>query len=324
MNTVNRLGYQPSLDGFRGLAVILVVAGHAGLPYMGYGGVVGVEVFFVLSGFLITRLLLEERTEYGRVDVKAFYLRRAYRLLPALFLLLAVVTVWNGITPTLWTLGYAANVAKYRGVDLGVLGHTWTLAIEEQFYLAWPLLFVLLRSRRAVRVAATVAGVVLLWRRLVDPSAYYGVSRYAGLAVGCWAAATTYRPTRVIYLSGWGLLGLATLFGFPGEGHRLFITVAELGAVIVLFGLVDSRTLTNRGLVRVGRLSYGWYLWHVPLLAVVPAVVGVPLSWLAAEVSYRVWEAPWLRRKPRPSRRSEPSEILERGVGLVSGRRPEP
>ena len=155
-----RLGYQPGLDGLRGLAVLAVIGYHAGFGWL-HGGWIGVEVFFVVSGFLITSLLVEEREATGRVDLRQFYVRRARRLLPALGVMLAVVATVTliagsaaeraGVRRDLpWALGYLANWGQivgdvpYFAAEAPVLRHLWSLAIEEQFYLVWPLVFLAL------------------------------------------------------------------------------------------------------------------------------------------------------------------------------------
>ncbi|MGB8644788.1 MAG: acyltransferase family protein [Anaerolineae bacterium] len=169
-----RLGYLPGLDGLRALAVLAVLLYHADLHWF-QGGFLGVEIFFVISGYLITSLLLTEWQERGRIDLKAFWLRRARRLLPALFLLLAAVL-------TLAVLFLPGEVAGLRGDAAAALGyvtnwylilsnksyfeavgrpsllqHLWSLAVEEQFYLLWPLILTLLLKRFAVRGNRPVA-----------------------------------------------------------------------------------------------------------------------------------------------------------------------
>lgn len=152
------MGRQPALDGIRGGAVLLVMLDHTGA--LGWGWV-GVDVFFALSGFLITTLLFEERERNGRISLSAFYKRRARRLLPALFLLLAFVTIAQtrfGVFPSSWplwqqlaaTLLYVNNWVMATGRSpLGPLTLTWSLAQEEQFYLFWPVLLCVLWWLRA-------------------------------------------------------------------------------------------------------------------------------------------------------------------------------
>jgi peptidoglycan/LPS O-acetylase OafA/YrhL len=182
-----RLGYQPALDGVRALAIALVVLFHYpwNQPFYRanpvHGGFLGVDVFFVLSGFLITTLLLQEHASFGAVSLRRFYARRALRLLPAFFVLFAIalilhLTLSRGDPNRPDALGlfgmlfYAANwVNVYRDGALGVFSHTWSLAIEEQFYLVWPMILVLLLRRRlrlSTIAAISTGGIVAasVWR----------------------------------------------------------------------------------------------------------------------------------------------------------------
>lgn len=140
-----RLGYRAGLDGVRGIAILMVVAYHAGLVPVGYVGATGVTVFFVLSGFLITRLLIQETDQQGRIDLGAFYARRARRLLPALVVMLVVVLALQPeqVGSALWALSYAANWAMVVDVELVPFEHAWSLSIEEQFYVLWPVAFMI-------------------------------------------------------------------------------------------------------------------------------------------------------------------------------------
>ena len=156
------MGYQPGLDGLRAISVIAVILYHAGFGWMP-GGFLGVEVFFVVSGYLITSLLIEEREKSGGVRLRQFWLRRARRLLPALFAVLITVGVWVALFGTaqqqsdlhrdyLPAIFYVANWgqifggAQYFG-NFSPLRHVWSLAVEEQWYLLWPLAFVLITRR---------------------------------------------------------------------------------------------------------------------------------------------------------------------------------
>ena len=166
------LGHRRALDGLRGVAVLAVLGFHGGVPFM-RGGFLGVDVFFVLSGFLITSLLYEEWRRTGAIRLRAFYMRRVLRLLPALILLLLALTIYAIWLPwpdqrarlraeIAFTLLYVANWAlAFRLVpDLGFLAHAWSLAIEEQFYLVWPLALLLL-LRSGVRLPRVIALVML-------------------------------------------------------------------------------------------------------------------------------------------------------------------
>ena len=157
-----RLGYVPALDGLRAVAIVGVILYHGtGHPA---GGWLGVDLFFVLSGFLITTLLLEEHGRRGRVDILGFYGRRARRLLPAFFALLAVVLALTGsVFGVVAGVGYFSNVVQMGAPESAMppaLEHLWSLAAEEQFYLVWPLvLFGLLRAKLTLALAVVFAGV---------------------------------------------------------------------------------------------------------------------------------------------------------------------
>jgi peptidoglycan/LPS O-acetylase OafA/YrhL len=170
--------FVPGLDGLRGVAVLAVMAFHAGLGWAA-GGLLGVDVFFVLSGFLVTSILLGEHARTGTLALRRFWARRARRLLPALFVLLLGICAYawwvsGGVAPAqlrgdaLSTLGYVANwhyiatgqdyFVRYGG--LSPLLHTWSLAVEEQFYLVWPLVALVVLKRAGRRGLGWVAGIV--------------------------------------------------------------------------------------------------------------------------------------------------------------------
>jgi peptidoglycan/LPS O-acetylase OafA/YrhL len=211
-----RLPYQPGLDGLRAFAVFAVLLYHAELRWFS-GGFLGVEIFFVISGYLITTLLLEEWRQRGRIDLRAFWLRRARRLFPALYVLLAVTLAFAVLFlpdevarlrgDALAAVGYVTNWYLVLGQESyfetvgrpSLLQHLWSLAIEEQFYVLWPLLFavgmsfgiVRWRERRLLLVAlvgAVVSALLMatLYSPEVDPSRlYYGTdTRAAGLLIG--------------------------------------------------------------------------------------------------------------------------------------------
>jgi peptidoglycan/LPS O-acetylase OafA/YrhL len=173
------LGYTRGLDGIRGLAIIPVMLAHSGLPYIWYrGGFVGVEIFFVLSGFLITTILIQEHDEKGRIHFQRFYAHRFLRLFPALFLLLSAIVflsilflhgdaLKNQLKEAFFMFIYAINwVRAFSFSSTDLLEHGWSLAIEGQFYLLWPallaLLFWLVKDKK--KIAACIAGlIVLIW-----------------------------------------------------------------------------------------------------------------------------------------------------------------
>jgi peptidoglycan/LPS O-acetylase OafA/YrhL len=188
------MGYQPSLDGLRALSVGVVLLYHAGFSWM-HGGFFGVEVFFVVSGFLITSLLLDEAERHGVVSLRQFWLRRARRLFPALYAVLLAVAVWAALAGTAeqqsqlrrdipWSVFYVNNWGQilgnvpYFAGEPPLLRHLWSLAVEEQWYLVWPLVFVaLLRVRlprhvlgAAVIAAAFVVFAYMFWMHARTPT----------------------------------------------------------------------------------------------------------------------------------------------------------
>ncbi|MBK9178122.1 MAG: acyltransferase [Acidimicrobiales bacterium] len=304
------LGYRPELDGLRAVAVLAVMAFHAGLSFAA-GGFLGVDVFFVLSGFLITSLLLEERQVRGGIALGRFYARRALRLFPALVLVVVACLLWTGLAESSAVFVQTAKDAGITAVYamnwiaaltdrplLGLLEHTWSLAIEEQFYLVWPLtLLVLLggrRTPRAVLVFCTVAlvGAPLLRFALLDgPGTYARVyngldTRADALLAGCLVA-TLYtlrllpgpralRPWLQV-LGGAAAVALLVLFRYSARDlflYRWGLTLATVSAAVLIAALAAApggllaRPLRLRPVVWVGRISYGLYLWHWPVFVI--------------------------------------------------------
>jgi len=246
-----RLGYRPALDGLRALAVIAVFAYHAEGGWA-RAGFLGVDVFFVLSGYLITALLLAERRREGRIDLRRFWLRRARRLLPAVLVMLAAVAVAVPLlapdqasrirADLLAALGYVSNwwliVGEQSYFEAAgrppLLQHLWSLAVEEQFYLLWPPVLALAVRHRPHRrmvkpllVAAAASAVLMavLFRPYADPSrVYYGTdTRAVALLLGAALAAATTRWQLVDQLrrAGRGILEAAGILGLAGLGWAI-------------------------------------------------------------------------------------------------------
>jgi peptidoglycan/LPS O-acetylase OafA/YrhL len=292
---------------------------HFGAPF-DQGGFLGVDAFFVLSGFLITALLIEEWSRTGGIAFRRFYTRRALRLLPALFAMLLLVTVvvaliaprdvqeatWRG---TVVTLLYAANWQKvFSSQSVGLLGHTWSLSIEEQFYVLWPpLLLLLLRHRLSLHwltlVAAVLAVASASTRALMMMSGAHTTevlynalqTRADALLIGCAAAlavASGIVPHRPWPLSLRVLVGTALPLALclcfekarsdaPPMYYAGFLLFACAVAVLIV-GLVAGRTtnlaLQSPPLVWIGARSYGLYLWHLPVHEILK-ILGVASSW---------------------------------------------
>ena len=321
-----RIGYVPGLDGIRGTAILLVLAYHfLGLP----GGFYGVDLFFVLSGFLITTLLLQERTTTGRVSFGAFYARRARRLLPALVAVLGFACFMALVPPAgsgpgygrlaiegvLACLLYAANVFRMLGHLLPInLTPMWSLAEEEQFYFLWPALFVLLSrrldARRLAAVLFALAIAVSAWRAgvtLTDGATgrvYFGPDmRCSGLLLGSALAAARAAGLRLPPIPFGSLAALAAIgalavfaHGSSEFAYAAGFPLAELaGIVLILAALGGSRVLTLPPLVWVGTISYGVYVWMATVAlfdrqGVTPLLLGIGAGWASTRFIERRFE----------------------------------
>lgn len=297
-----RLGYRPALDGLRAIAITGVVLYHTGglIP----GGYLGVDLFFVLSGFLITTLLLGEWAERGAVSLGSFYRRRALRLLPALFVLLAIFLALAVILAVVEDrslrkdvfgvaagIGYFSNFAMTGEPTIRAMPdeirHLWSLAAEEQFYLLWPpILFVVLRGRTRLALGVVAAGVAFMtlrqlqlyldgasWQRMA-----FGVdTRSVSILVGCVLALAMMLPRRqwLPRSQWWELVAVGCLLGFIlfDLGRELFVgplLVFSVCCAVLIVRALDERSrlaslLSLGPLVFLGRISYSLYLWHLPV-----------------------------------------------------------
>ncbi len=362
------LGYLPALDGLRGISVLSVMLVHGGLFFLGQGGFLGVDIFFTLSGFLITALLVEEWQQSKTISFKNFYARRALRLLPALFLViiscLAVIIISPpaiGILPAarsvLVALFYLANWLPVYPP----LFHTWSLGIEEQFYIVWPLvLFVLLRLRFSYRfiIFFLIAGVVLLnvnrailWYHHTDANllrVYVSLdTRSDTLLIGCIAgilvsrgliqpdgrALPLIRGLTVVSVVVMALMILAIPSVSPVLYYGGFSAVGVMVAVIItsLFyaPVTFLKWMFELPLLRwFGRLSYGLYLWHLPIYSLyshvaprftfksytlrimLPFMIEFLLSVGVASLSFYLIERRVLRLKSRFKSKSKPRDLV--------------
>ena len=343
-----RMRHIPALDGLRGLALLGVLLFHANgaLP----GGYLGVDLFFVLSGFLITSLLLAEHRETGRIALGAFWLRRARRLFPALLSLMPVVAIYARYyaradelrtvrAEALAALAYVANwqaIFQHKSywqlfAAPSPLEHTWSLSIEEQFYVLWPLLVTFVVRRYSSRTLLLIAlllsllsGAIMWW--LFDPEnstrAYLGTdARMTGILLGA-ALATILSPNQTLgarsarLLDGCGALALIGLgvawCKLRGNDPFLYhggFWLTELGALsLIACALCGeqsfiARALAFRPFTWLGAISYGAYLWHWPVnVFLTPErshlhglglhAVRFSLTFLIAIASYRFLEQP--------------------------------
>lgn len=346
-----RLGYRPALDGVRGIAILAVLAFHTHHIF-GWsilkGGNVGVDIFFVLSGFLITALLIEEWQSNGEISLRGFYWRRVLRLVPALVILLVVLYLFaslflpaNEAADTSRSIPVAFFYASDLGLAffqlrLGALLHTWSLAIEEHFYLVWPLfLLVLLKvgggRKRLIVLTLSLAVVSAVHRAVLHQlgapivRTYYGVdTRADGLLIGCATAmCVCWRFLRGESFRFWvvpAVAAISTLI-FAGGYSSSFMhlggfALLAIATAVVIGWIVLAPTSYLRGflgfgpLVWIGRISYGLYLWHYPIFKASSLLrLGWPLQLLVAVVgtltvtclSYYLVERRALRLKRRPA-----------------------
>jgi peptidoglycan/LPS O-acetylase OafA/YrhL len=346
------LRHVPALDGLRGIALLGVLFFHANnaLP----GGFLGVDLFFVLSGFLITSLLLAEHEQTGGIALSSFWVRRARRLFPALLSLMPAIALYGRFiakpdelaglrADALATLGYVANwrtIFSHKSYwelfqSPSPLEHTWSLSIEEQFYVVWPLVVVaLLRqsTRRAVLavalvlIAASITATLVLFDPAHTSRVYLGTdTRAAGILAG--AALATLKPQESTFSARavrvMDVLGVVALIGLgaawwklTGESVLLYHGglwgTEVLALVLVVCAMLGRRTLVGRALswpplTLLGTISYGVYLWHWPVNVVLTPgrihargaglhAIQFAITLAIASVSYRFLERPIRQR----------------------------
>ncbi len=301
-----RFGYIPGLDGMRAIAVLIVMVAHFGLSHIIPGGF-GVTVFFFISGFLITRLLLAESEKDGRIGLKNFYIRRFLRLLPALYFMLLVTyfgLAFLGARPGMpETIAAATYTMNYYDLwltfnnqpQVGPWGHLWSLAVEEHFYLLYPLVLILFGTnlKGALRASMAICGLVLAWRLI----AFYGLNfpgkynyaasdaRFDSIVYGCVLSLMMHlkpdgnllkRITGFVPFAG-AIATLLVCFLIRDEGFRQTVRYSLQGlALFVVFRNLyfwstlnfAARILEWKPLALTGKISYGLYLWHIPIALV--------------------------------------------------------
>lgn len=308
----------PSLDGLRAYSVALVVLGHMAVigdaPAIFYNYAnFGVEVFFVISGFIITRLLLNEKEGTGSISLPAFYKRRFFRIVPAAYLFIAAaVAIYTSQFRGIDVISALTFSANYDWNRPPVIFHLWSLGVEEQFYVLWPLVLVLFfRQRvRLLTIALCAAPFVTLAFRRLHWEAVVGSAfptSYDSLAVGCLGAIL---QDRLVWLrSRWMLLfGAVALvlqsarWSVPGlaPGHTLWPLTHLCIGIFVIHSTQRRYFLLNVApIVWLGTISYGLYLWHVIFLLSNYRRLTPLLTVIAACLSYYLMERPILRWRRR-------------------------
>lgn len=348
-----KLGRRPALDGVRGMALIFVLCCH--IAYMWsrdwfFGGYEGLPIFFVLSGFLITSLLLGEKADTQRISIPGFYRRRAMRILPALYVMLVVAFVLSRVLSHVGTgtdtVGQqleatgAVMAYFYNWLFLGGFAHagwgfdqSWSLGVEEQFYLLWPLTLMLLlrwRPRWVGRVALAVAALSVLaavlahglWHNY-DFAYYSTITNLSGLMLGsylAWALHRGWSPGRWIRwaaFAGMALIGVVLVSGPPWTANPLLWGdwPIDLAAAAIILAVLDGtgplgRLFSLRPLRYLGEISYSVYVWHFLVISCVlllaprmnPAIqifLVLYVSLIVAMASHSLLEVPFIRRAHR-------------------------
>lgn len=341
------------IDGLRAFAVVAVLMYHVSQQSVLPGGYVGVDVFFALSGYLITAILVAEQEATGAISLRQFYKRRAFRIAPALLTMVAIAAVCivalrstghadgESYLAPVFAIASVMNWVRAFGKSGGSLGHTWSLSIEEQFYLLWPTILVLLGRWRLSRyriatiilivAISVVAWRIILWKLGASPDRLYNGldTRAESLLAG--AVLALVGPGNVpkvmqktAFVPAFAIAAIACFappLGAPimmtlGYSAVPLLTVWLIAALVSGVGGPVRAILASSAAVWVGKRSYSLYLWHYPIIFMggeaIPASRFSPLAWLllaaasflAADLSYRFIERPFLRAKdrvPRPS-----------------------
>ena len=352
MNGMNTNGYRRDIDGLRGIAVLAVVLYHAGVPFL-RGGYVGVDVFFVISGYLISALIYRDLTQ-GKFSLRSFYERRAKRILPALLTVVSAFTLLGTLllaprelevlsAQSISALTSTSNIFFWLRTsyfaphaELKPMLMTWSLGVEEQFYLLFPLLlgWIWNLGRRKILLSLAALTAVSFSVSIIQVSFYPSASFFLltsrwwelglGTIVGIHGVSRTEQASGRLAVWRREVLGIAGILGvlasallynsttpFPGAAALLPV-VASLMLLTSKGSWVNSNILSSRLLVGAGLISYSLYLWHWPILSLaqycagdalapLPTACLVALAFVAATASYFFVEQPF-RRMPRTSR----------------------
>jgi len=338
-----RLAYVPELDGLRGVAIGAVLLDHT-MPTYFPGGFMGVDIFFVLSGYLITTILCREFKREGRIRLGDFYMRRALRLMPTLLAMLGVygsimvvcrffladpIYVYDHALAVLLSALYVMNwTAAFDIGTSGYLIHTWSLATEAQFYILWPLILITLLRRKSRNFAWKTVLVLILvvtgWRVLLVFEGDSSKHLYAGLdtridtlLIGCLLALAPLRRFQAI-ASRFSLIPVlllaAAAMTLSWKSHFVgtlgFTAIALCAAWTIMVAMTGEADGVLRRFLRwtplnyCGRISYGFYLWHLPIARIVAQhlaggfenlLATGSLTLAVAALSYHVLELPILR-----------------------------
>jgi peptidoglycan/LPS O-acetylase OafA/YrhL len=292
--SVKNLGYIPALDGLRAFAIVLVMFAHANFRLFENGGI-GVPVFFVLSGFLITTLLLEEFQKKSTLEFRAFYIRRTFRLFPALYVMLLVTFVYallfknemfDDILQEIIASGlYVYNIAGLWHVKDIMLYHTWSLGVEEQYYLFWPvLLFLFLKKGSLNGITILLVTLILIFSinntfDLFQNRVYAFASMMTSesIFIGCLGAVLRWRgmlnfkiSSIVAFLCMLAILVIGILPHKTFESFNIKF-IAGIFAMTAILYLVNANKgvlfeiFNHKSAVFVGKISYSLYLWHLPV-----------------------------------------------------------
>ena len=353
--------YRPEIDGLRAVAVVPVILFHAGFELFS-GGYVGVDVFFVISGYLITTIIAGELAE-GRFSLRRFYERRARRILPALFfvMLCCLPFAWMWMLPAefkdfshalIAVSFFASNILFWRQSDYfapaaeeNPLLHTWSLAVEEQFYIGFPILMLIAWRFGRNPVFWTVAGLSLLslmlaewgWRTAPDATFYLLPTRAwelgAGALCALWLHGRAPQARPLPAGLGLGLIVTSVLVYDAATPFPSLYALAPVGGTVLIIlyggaGTLTARLLSGRLMVGIGLISYSAYLWHQPLFAfarlrspthpsaelmALLAVAALGLAWL----SWRHVELPF-RRRPRPALPAQRTVFAASGLATAA------
>lgn len=302
--------YNASLDGIRALAIIMVLLFHtqysASMVLLS-GGFIGVELFFVLSGYLITKLLLMEYDNAGTINVKNFYMRRALRLFPALWLMLFCSVIYVIVSPSddysnqvsdgiIATLLYYSNWSTiYLDNRFYFLNHTWSLAIEEQFYVVWPLFLLLSLKFAQARELVKIVALFIILSVILQAYFYYKTgyflrsyagtdTRASGILLGCMLALILRSNYNLAFLKqkegiticGWIALTILIVTSMVAKYDSRWMyygqgTIVSLSSAGLIAAVETNRGSSLSGFLAlspiqfIGKISYGLYLWHFPV-----------------------------------------------------------